>query len=73
MLPHRNWATISSSFSRHSGLWVEPALTKKLGVTPHPKIHEATQDEPSKLRRSFLEVPSFSSCLFSSIILAASS
>ena len=72
ILAYRTWATISSSFSRHSGRRAELALTEEANIIPYSKLHKG-QDEPSKLRRSFREVPSFNSCFFSSISFAATS
>ena len=73
ILSHRTWGTISSSFSRQSGRRAEFALTEGAKVVPSAVLYKEMKDEPSKLRRSFREVPSFISCLFSSISLAATS
>ena len=56
---------ISSSFSRQSGRREEFALTKELKFYCLPRCTEEMEDRPSKLRRSFREVPSFVSRLFS--------
>jgi len=37
---YRTWATISSSFSRHSGRRAELALTKEPNVTPSRRLHK---------------------------------
>jgi len=40
ILAYRTWATISSSFSRHSGRRAELASTKEVNVTPNRRLHE---------------------------------
>ena len=64
---HRTCEMISSSVNLQSSRWEALALTGGRGLQqPCIQNKQKKCDKPSKLRISFLGVPSFSSCLFES-------